>query len=36
MVEIIFESYKTSIDNENWVASGWKNSSLSKLGLWGR
>ena len=31
-VQIVFETHSTSIDNENGIASGWKNCPLSELG----
>lgn len=32
MVEIIFESHSTSLDNENHLSSGWNDIALSELG----
>lgn len=32
MVEIIFESHSTSLDNENHLSSGWNDIELSELG----
>ncbi|MFZ2310855.1 MAG: histidine phosphatase family protein [Patescibacteria group bacterium] len=32
MVEIIFESHSTSLDNENHLSSGWNDIELSDLG----
>lgn len=31
-MKIIFESHKTSVDNESGLASGWRNSPLSEKG----
>lgn len=33
MVTIIFESHSTSLDNENYLASGWNDVKLSPLGI---
>ncbi len=33
MVNIVFESHSTSLDNENHLSSGWNNIELSPLGI---
>jgi 2,3-bisphosphoglycerate-dependent phosphoglycerate mutase len=31
-VAIVFETHSTSVDNERWIASGWRDSPLSRVG----
>lgn len=33
MIEIVFESHSTSLDNENHLSSGWNDVELSPLGI---